>query len=319
MGLLAQKNDLVDWLCVAHYAEAQQLIESGITKDILVLGYALINHLQHSLDNNIHFMVDTLAYTTYLNELGKTYSQQINVHIKIDTGLSRLGIHPQETHLFIQQLKKLTHIKITGIFSHFVASDSNNEVTTKQFALFLQTVESLFNAGIYVENIHMSNTGSITKLAYPDFCTMFRVGLGVYGFSNNTTLPLQSTLTWKTYISAIKTIPAHSYVSYACTHKTTRITRIALLPVGYDDGYQLRFSNKTSVIINNAIAPVIGRVCMNITIVDITDCHAVLGDEVILIGSSSPVRLSDIAQAADIYNVREILTGINLSIQRLTI
>ena len=165
----------------------------------------------------------------------------------------------------------------------------------------------------------MSNTGSITKLAYPDFCTMFRVGLGVYGFSNNAILPLQPALTWKTRVIALKTIAAHSYVSYACTYKTTRTTRIALLPVGYDDGYQLRFSNKTSVIINGAVAPVIGRVGMNVTIIDVTDCHAALDDEVILIGSSTPIRATDIAQVADIYNVREILTGINSSIKRLTV
>jgi len=318
MGIIAQHNDLVDWICVAHYAEALSLIDSGIIKNILILGYATI-HNTPSLCANLYFMVDTLEYATYLNEIGKIYSHQFNVHIKIDTGLSRHGIQPTEIKNFIKQLNKLSYIKINGIFSHFIASDSNENVTNIQFNSFLNTIESLIDTNITIKNIHMSNTAAITNLQYPLFCNMFRVGLGIYGFNNfnHQNKSLQPVLTWKTHIIAIKTIPALSYVSYACTYKTTRITRIALLPIGYSDGYQLRFSNKTSVIINNMIAPVIGRIGMNITIIDITDCKAAIDDEVILIGATSPVQITNIAQVAQIYNVREILTGLHPSIPRI--
>src|SRR5436190_2804577 len=319
MGIIAQHNDLVDWICVAHYSEALSLIDNGITKNILILGYSIIQNVP-LLYNNLYFMVDTLEYATYLNEIGKMHSHQFNVHIKIDTGLSRHGIHPTETKNFIKQLNKFSYIKINGIFSHFIASDSNEEVTNIQFNLFLKTIEFLIDTNISIENIHMSNTAAITNLQYPIFCNMFRVGLGIYGFTNyfnNQNKSLQPALTWKTHIIAIKTVPAHSYVSYACTYKTTRTTKIALLPIGYSDGYQLRFSNKTCVIINNMIASVIGRIGMNITIIDVTDCKATIDDEVILLGTIQAVQLTNIAQISNIYNVREILTGLHPSIPRI--
>jgi alanine racemase len=124
-------------------------------------------------------------------------------------------------------------------------------------------------------------------------------------------------MTWKTRIVAIKTISAHSYVSYACTYKTERTTRIALLPIGYADGYDFRFSNKTSVLINGAYAPVLGRVAMNMTIIDVTDISAQIDDAVILLGESAGIGVQDLATIAEIPNVREIFTGINPALARI--
>ncbi len=313
---IVQKNNLAEWLCVAHYQEAVQLRESDITKNILILNYAHINE-NAPFYENIQFMVDSIEYALYLNERAKRHKQQLFIHIKIDTGLSRLGIQPETLLSFIKKVKKLSHLKITGIFSHFIASDSNQEVTQQQFSLFCNAITSVLSEHPSIQHIHMSNTGSLGTLHYPSFCSMFRVGLGIYGFGHNYE-HLQPVLTWKTRIMNIKTVPAHSFVSYACTYKTTRTTRIALLPIGYSDGYQLRFSNKTHVLINNVLAPVIGRVGMNMTMVDVTDCPASIGDEVILIGDNEGVRLMDIAETSEIYNVREILTSIHPSIIRVT-
>ena len=165
----------------------------------------------------------------------------------------------------------------------------------------------------------MSNSIATTTLTYPSFFNFFRVGLGIYGFGD-TNAQLKPALTWKTRIASIKIIPKNSHVSYACTYITKRTTRVALLPVGYVDGYQLRFSNKTFVCINNiAYAPVIGRVGMNMTMIDITDCSASVNNEVTLIGHNAQTLITEIAQATNIYNIREIFTGIHYTIPRIVI
>lgn len=313
MGSICQQSNHVAWLCTANLSEAIMLHESGVTKPILVLGYA-DTELHKAVEKNITFMVDNLDYADTLNTTGKEHNYQFPIHIKIDTGLSRLGIPPHETCKFIKKLSTLPSLRIDGIFSHFIASDNNPELTSQQLNTFITTIQSITTTRI--PHIHMSNTMATTSLSYPSFFNFFRVGLGIYGFGSPNN-QLQPALNWKTHIVSIKTVPENSYVSYACTYKTTRTTRIALLPVGYADGYQLRFSNKTLVLINNNLAPAIGRVGMNMAMVDITDCSAKIGDIVTLIGTCAPIRAIDIAHTAEIHNVRELLTGIHPNITRI--
>lgn len=313
IGAICQKNDSIDWLCTANLSEAITLDASGVKKSLLVLGYT-DKEPHHAIEKNIAFMVDNIEYAHKLNAIGKEHSYQFPIHIKVDTGLSRLGIPPHATCNFIEQLSKLPYLKIDGIFSHFIASDINPELTDQQLNTFISTVQSITST--HIPHVHMSNTLASTSLEYPSFFNTFRVGLGIYGFSA-TESSLKPALTWKTSIVSIKTVPENSYVSYACTYKTSRTTRIALLPIGYADGYQVRFSNKTSVLINNTIAPVIGRIGMNMTMVDVTDCDATIGDLATLIGNCAPIRATDIADLAEIHNVRELLTGIHPSINRI--
>jgi alanine racemase len=311
IATLCEQHTAVDLLCVATLSEALTIRKVGIQKPILVLGYSNY-HEYYALNQNIAFVIDNLPYAQKLDDIGKKHGCHFKVHIKIDTGLSRLGISPQQTSLFIKQIQQLPYLCIEGILSHFIASDSNKELTREQYDLFTTSISSI-DYGL-IRYRHMSNTAAIIQYEYSSLYNMFRVGLGVYGFGNSA---LQPVLTWKTYIHSIKIVPAHSYVSYACTYKTTRATKIAILPIGYSDGYQLRFSNKTSVIINGYHAPVMGRVGMNMTMVDITDYDIRLNDEVIILGNRPGVCLTDLAHVAEIYNVREILTGINPALSRI--
>lgn len=313
MAQLCQDNTSVDWLCVAQLSEALAL--DNIIKPILVLGYSDACP-KYAVGKNIHFMVDSMQYATMLNAIGKRYSYQFNVHVKVDTGLCRMGVLPSEALLFVQELKALHNIKINGIYSHFAASDSNPEFTKHQLATFSDVLTTLNDHGIAIENVHMSNSAALTTINYPATFTMFRLGLGAYGLGNDSD-HLQPVLTWKTRITNIKTVPADSYISYAGTYQTTRTTRIALLPIGYYDGYDIRFSNKTTVVINGHQAPVVGRVAMNVTIVDVTDLSAQIGDVVTLLGVNSSIGAQDLAGLAKIKNVREILTGINLGFVRI--
>jgi alanine racemase len=310
MGQLCQNNSDIDYLCTINSTEALELRIAGITKPILILGY-----INSPLDMLIHTpivcMIDTINYAYILNNIGSMYNKKILVHIKIDTGLSRFGIHPSELYSFTQQLSHLKFIHVDGIFSHFIASDTNKELSQQQLSLLHNTVQLIHP----VNNVHCSNTMSVESLDYASLFNVFRIGLGLYGFSNHEHT-LQPVLEWKSRIMAIKTVPANSYVSYGCTYKTTKEIRLGLIPVGYANGYQFRFSTHSLVRINNVLAQVVGRVGMNVTMVDITNIPAHVGDIVTLIGSQHPLQAIDLAQNNAIANIRELLTGLNSSILR---
>ena len=313
MAHLCQQNNLVNWICVAQLSEALAL--NNITKPILILNYSDCA-IENAVNKNIHFMVDNVEYAHKLNIIGKKYNYQFNVHVKVDTGLSRLGVLPSNVLTFIQQLQQLDNITINGIFSHFAASNDNPDFTNHQFMQFNDALTLLDEHAITIKHIHMSNSAAISTIKYPPQFNFFRLGLGAYGLGTLAS-HLKPIMTWKTHIVSIKTIPSGSFVSYACTYTTTRTTRIALLPIGYADGYDFRFSNKTSVLINGSYAPVIGRVAMNITIVDVTDIPAHVDDEVILLGKYANIGVHDLASIAEILNMREIFTGINSALPRI--
>lgn len=312
---LCEQNTLVDWICVAQLSEALAL--QNITKPILVLGYSDVNP-EYAIGKNIHFMIDNLEYAHILNAIGKKHAHQFNVHVKIDTGLSRMGILAREALAFIRQLQELDHLRIAGAYSHFAASDSNAEFTQQQLELYNRTIAQLHEHNIVPQLLHMSNTASIANLEYPDQFNFFRIGLGIYGLGPDRA-SLKPVMMWKTRIVTIKTIPAGSSISYACSYQTTRLTRIALLPIGYYDGYDFRFSNKASVLINGSYAPILGRVAMNMCIADVTDIVANMGDEVIVLGTNEKISVHILANLAEIKNVREIITGINPAIVRKVI
>ncbi len=307
IAYLTQHNQHIDWLLVMHLSEAIAL--QNISKPILVLGYTDVP-IEYAIGKNIQFMIDNIEYAQQLHDIGKKHSHQFNVHIKVDTGLSRMGILAYDAIPFIKQVQKLDYINIIGIYSHFSASDSNPEFSAQQYGQFNNVIADLLPNNITIPYIHMSNTAAISTIEYKDHFNFFRMRIGLYGLGYERS-HLQPVMTWKTHITHIKTIPANSYVSYAGEYQTQRTTRIALLPIGYYDGYKFRFSNKTSVLINGSLAPVIGRVAMNITIVDVTDITAHTDDEVILMGPYPEIGTHDLAKLGNITNVREILVGIN--------
>ncbi|HEX4069128.1 MAG TPA: alanine racemase [Candidatus Babeliales bacterium] len=313
MAYVCQQNEHIDWLLVMQLSEALAL--QNISKPILILGYSDVP-IENAIGKNIQFMIDNLAYAQKLNTVGKQHSYQFDVHIKVDTGLSRMGILAPDAIIFIHQIQQLDYINIVGICSHFSASDSQPEFTAQQYTQFNNVITDLFSKNITVPYIHMSNTAAISNIQYKNYFNFFRMGIGLYGLGHERS-HLQPIMTWKTHITHIKTIPANSYVSYAGEYQTKRTTRIALLPIGYYDGYKFRFSNKTSVLINGTLAPVIGRVAMNITIVDVTDITADTDDEVVLMGPYQKIGAHDLAELGNIKNVREILVGINPAFTRI--
>lgn len=327
---LCQESKHVDWLCTATLSDAVTLQKYGITKPKLVLSCIDIDPI-HAINTTITFMVGDYQTAEKLNAIGKKNNWLFNIHLNIDTGLSRLGFYPQEIINAVYEIKKLPFVCIEGIYSHFAESQKEDDSYSQlQQNKFIAVLKQLKTNNIEIPLKHLANSAATTCFDLPE-CNLFRVGAGVYGiWSSEVTkkitqakyphFSLKPVLTWKTTITNIKTIPSHQFVGYDRTYKTTHQTKIAIAPVGYYDGYDFRLSNTGYANINNHIVPIVGRVSMNLTMFDITDLPNVsIDDEIILLGNYQHVTPYDLALYTNNPNVREMITTISSSISRIIV
>jgi alanine racemase len=323
VGGICETNDDVSYICTANAMEAMALRESGVTKPILVMYFLNINP-ELIVTHDIDIVIYDYETAALLSMFGKKHAKNAYVHIKIDTGLSRFGLLANTAFDTIMRISQLPNIIIRGINTHFAQSDKEDQTFTRQqLSLFSELIKKLEHNNLTIPIKHTSNSTAV--LGIPDaHHNLVRVGAGIYGIlpkhildRHKETINLQQPLTWKTRIIYTKTIPANSSVSYDHLHITNRETTIGILPVGYFEGYDRKLSNNGNVLIpadgvlriHNHYAPVLGRVSMNMTIVDLTDIpHARVGDEVILMGDYDDVRASDLAHRIGSANPREITT-----------
>ena len=326
IALLCDKNIHVDYLCVVALSEAIFLRTRGIRKPLLVLSI-LDSDFEHLAELDIATVVYDLATAQKINTIGARYSKKISIHVKVDTGLSRLGFLYSDAVKNIIFLHELPFITLQGIFTHFASSESSDTTfTTLQLDRFQNILMQLNLAGIDIPLRHTSCSAAIT--AHPKSHYNFvRAGVGIYGlwpspenkYRTQNSYPefsLQSVLSWKTRIIQIKEIPLGSSVGYDQTHHVSRATRIAILPVGYWDGFDRRFSNNGIVIIHGQAAPILGRIAMNLCMVDITMLHAEVGDVVELLGNAADITADALAQRCDTINY-EVVTRINPLLPRI--
>jgi alanine racemase len=324
-----EQNKNVGWLCVATLSEALALRSLGIKKSILVLSY-MGKNVDRAAIENISLTAYNFEAIKNLNTLGKNLGKTFKIHIKIDTGLSRLGVQVHKALDLIKMVKDFSRIEIQGIWTHFAESQSEDRTfTNKQIATFEHLIKAIMQVGVNIPFVHMSNSsGMITvNSKYDNFA---RMGIGVYGYWGSEYIKkvalekyprfiLKPVLTWKTKISDIKRIPAETFVGYSRMYITKRPSKIGILPIGYFDGLDIRLSNKGYVLIKNQCASIIGRVCMNVIIVDITNLKDVkCGDEVILIGNAPKINAFEIGEMAGM-NPREVTTKIHPDIPRVVI
>lgn len=323
VGSICETNPNVSYLCTANALEALALRQAGVTKPIVAL-YFLNTDPEDIIIHDIDQVIYDYETAALLNALGKKHNKKANVHIKIDTGLSRFGFFAHEAADIINRIAQLPYLHIRGITTHFAQSDKEDQTFTReQLGLFRNLIDSLEQQGIHIPIKHTSNSTAV--LGIPDaYHNLVRVGAGIYGIlpkhileRHAATITLKQPLTWKTRIMYTKTIPAGASVSYDRLFTAERDTTIGIIPVGYYEGYDRKLSNNGHVLIsadnvsrqNHLPAPVLGRVSMNMTIIDITDIpHARVGDEVILMGDFDGVRASDLAARIGSTNPREITT-----------
>lgn len=315
----------VDMLAVDSIVEALSLRKAGVKKPVLVLGYTLPEMFAKAVGKNIHLTISSLSGLGAFLKSG--VSSKIPIHIKIDTGMHRQGFLENEREKLFELLGKNPKLAIAGIYTHFAESKdpSSRAFTELQIDRFSEW-RDMFLTLEYSPVSHAGATGG--TLVYPGaHFDMVRIGMSLYGVPAGEKLvdfhkklvPLKPVLSWKTIIAEVKDVEKDSGVGYDRTHVASRKTRIAVCPVGYWHGYSRALSNNAEVLIQGKRASVLGRISMDMIVVDVSQVPRVkVGDEVVLIGRAKgqEIRATDLATRVG-TTAYEILTRLNPLMKRI--
>lgn len=301
----------VSRFAVAMISEALEIRDNKITAPVMILGFTPLYLGEELINNNIEQTVYDLDYAKELSKIALTLNKKAKIHIAIDTGMGRIGFLPNEKSIDnITEICSLEGIDVIGIFTHFSTSDEKDkEYSHEQFTKMLSVMDTLKKRGIDIPLKHVANSGAIIDL--PDtYLDAVRAGIILYGYypsdeidKNN--LALKPALTLKATITNVKTLEKDMYVSYGRTFKTSNETIVATIPVGYADGYLRKLAENGKVIIKGEFAPIIGRICMDQFMIDVTNIPDVkIGDEVILLGEKNDLKYNadDMAKKLDTIN-----------------
>lgn len=284
---------------VATAEEALALRSHGIQKPILILGYVFPEHYPMLVRQEIRPAVFTLEMARQLSETAQKADKDIAVHIKIDTGMSRIGMQVSaESAKMIAQIASLPHIVVEGIFTHFARADETDKsAAQQQFAQFIHMTELTEEAGIRIPYRHCANSAAIIDLPQTNM-ELVRAGIILYGLwpsdeVKKERIDLHPVLELISHIAYVKQLEAGRSVSYGGTYTAKEPRTVATIPVGYGDGYPRSLSNKGYVLIHGQRAPILGRVCMDQFMVDVTDIpDAAAGDKVTLAGRDAEALLT---------------------------
>lgn len=297
----------INKLAVANIVEAIELRDNCIDCNIMILGISEIYAIDSILKYNIEPTISSLDFALELNKKAIKLNQLVKVHIAIDSGMGRIGFRNSLDSINeIALIANLSNLKIESIFTHFSTADSKNkDYTNKQIAIYNEMLLNLSKLGIKPPKINLANSAAIMDIedSHKDFV---RPGIIQYGYYpskevKSEDFDLKPVLTWKSKVIHLKVVDENEFIGYGQNYKTTKKTKIATIPVGYADGYSRGLSNRGKVIINGKLAPIIGNVCMDQFMVDVTDIDLKIGDEVILLGKSNGVKFDaeDIAEILD--------------------
>lgn len=327
---ICQDSPNADWLMVATLSEALMVRKAGVTKPILVI-YFIDEDPRKAVEHDIDVMTCDWQTINELNEIGIAAQKKCNIHIKVDSGMSRFGFLPHEVVPALKKIHSMSGLQIKGIYSHLAqAANPDQSFNREQEATFMNVLKDIHNENIQIPYKHLSNSAGTTALTAAG-TNMVRLGLGAYGWwpsqsnkditqEKHPDFELKPVLTFKTRIFQIRHLEADRFVGYDRTYKTTKPTTIAVLPVGYFDGYDRRLSSKGILLIGGQYAPVIGIIAMTTTLVDITHIpDARVGDEVILMGDYEKITPTQLANVVGSFNPREILTRLNPLIPRIVV
>lgn len=316
----------VDWFGVALPEEGIDLRANGITKPILCLGGFWQGQEAALLRQDLTPVVYRIDQLDSINRAAQNAGVIANVHVKVDSGMGRLGVPDDALPDFCEALSRFANIRVDGLLTHLASADdvAHQEFTRKQLRRFRVAVDLFRSRGIAPSYIHAANSAA-TFAFEKSWGNMVRVGGSLYGFArdvfpSNIEVPeLRPVMTLRSRILLLKNVAKGEPLGYGCTFETTRDSLIATLPVGYDDGYRRALSNRGRVILRGRFAPVVGRVSMDLTLIDVTDVPgATLDDEVVLLGSDGPLTISaeDIAEVIDTISY-EVTCGISSRVPRI--
>jgi alanine racemase len=312
-------NNGASYLGVASINEGRTLRRSGVSAPILVLGFTPAWQARELVLGGLAATVFNLDVAQALSQAGRELDRLVPVHVKVDTGMGRLGLLPGDVVPFVQDLLALPHLAIEGIFTHFSVADTDPAYTRGQIERFRQVLALLAAAGIEIPLVHAANSAAILSLPESHF-RMVRLGLAMYGLHPSPETPcppdFRPALAFKTQVAQVKSLPPGSFVSYGNTYQTVGEQRIAVIPVGYADGFRRAPRHWGQVLVRGQFASIVGRVCMDQTMIDVTAIRDVRqGDEVVLIGAQGEKRITaeDVAERLGTINyevVSEILARV---------
>ena len=285
------------WLGVGALEEGIILRKAGIKAPILILGLTPEDGVDWLLFYDLVPTICDLQTVKALSQTAVKYKKNARVHIKIDTGMRRLGIKSEEALDFIKRIKKMNNIEIEGLYTHFAAADGEDKSYTKlQFAQYKRVVDELEKEGFRVPLKHAANSAAILDLPYTHL-EMVRPGITIYGLFplpfTKRTIKLKPVAKFKTKIIFIKKVGTGESIGYGRAYTTTKETLVATLPVGYADGYPRLLSDRGEVLVRGRRAPIIGRICMDLCMIDVTSIPGVeVNDEVVLWGRQEGENIS---------------------------
>lgn len=310
-------------LAVARLEEALELRAAGITAPILVMNYTPAEVCHHGIEHDLTLTVNDLHVAQALAQAARARDQIVPIHVKVDTGMGRFGLLPGEVLAYVTQIAEHPELVIEGLFSHFsVADEADLTYTHEQLRIFNAISAQLEAAGFNVPVRHIANSAATLTLPETHLDAV-RAGLAIYGMYPSEhvsrSVTLHPAMALKSRVARVRTLPAGSSISYGRTFITERAMPVALVPVGYGDGYHRLASNRGAVLINGHRAPILGRVCMDQIIVDISQAGPVaLDDEVVLLGRQGDdcITAEEIAGWAGTINY-EVTTSVLPRAQRV--
>lgn len=321
-----------DWLGVARLEEGLALRRQGIDAPILILGLTPAGAAQTLMDHQLTPTVFSLENARQLARGVLTAGRTLSVHVKVDTGMGRLGLQCDGLRLdgsgrAIEEIAAMAGLKglaLEGVFTHFATSDERDKTyALQQFSFFQALLQELNAAGVQVPIRHAANSGAIIDLPQTHL-DMVRAGISVYGLYpspevDRTRVSLKPVLALKAEILHVKRVPAGTRISYGGTHVTPAATTVATVAAGYGDGYNRRLSNRGSMLVGGRRVPIIGRVCMDLTMVDVGQVPGVrVGDEAVLIGRQGDIELTADELAATLETINyEVVTALTDRVKRV--
>ena len=284
----------VNYLAVSMTQEALELREAGIMAPILILGTMTEEHEKALVDYNITQTVYDLAVAQELSAAALQENKVAKVHLAVDTGMNRIGCRPEEAADLAEAISKLPHVELEGMFSHFASADEmDKSFAESQYRKFMEADRAIKDRGIQIPLVHIDNSAGITEMKHTE-CDMVRQGITLYGLwpsdDVERCLDLKPALSLKAEVVFVKDVPAGEKIGYGCTYETKAPMKVATIPLGYADGYSRALSNR------GYKAPVVGRICMDQFMVDVTNVPGVhKGDEAVIFGPGG-VSLDQLAK-----------------------
>jgi alanine racemase len=319
-----------DWIGVNSVYEALTATGLGVKKPIAILGHTTLDNIPHVVRNGYRQVLYRVDVAKALSDAAVELDTTARVHLKIETGTHRQGVSVLELERFTRELQRLPAIEVEGAYTHFANIEDTLDPSFAQAQLhqFREALAILDRAGMSPSVIHASATAGTLLYQEMDF-NMVRIGIGAYGIwpsretqiaarERGRKMTLSPVLSWKTRAVQVKDVSAGAYVGYGLSYRSMRPMKLVVLPIGYFDGYDRKLSNSGRALIHGQPVPVVGRVAMNMTMLDVTDVGGQVDDEVVLLGrqGETEIRVEELAEKIGSISY-EVLARLNPMIPRI--